>query len=86
MNLQELMSNLVISTVPADGLAPFGARASAGIMMTKFGPVYTVKCRYNAVFGVQEIDRVIAVTALLRQGPRWTCFGSFSNNVGNERY
>ena len=25
---------------------------------------YTVKCRYNAVFGVQEIDRVIAVTAL----------------------
>ena len=27
------------------------------------GP-YTVKCRYKAVFGVQEIDRVIAVTAL----------------------
>ena len=26
--------------------------------------VYTVKCRYNAAFGVQEIDRVIAVTAL----------------------
>ena len=24
----------------------------------------TVKCRYNAVFWVQEIDRVIAVTAL----------------------
>ena len=24
----------------------------------------TVKCRYNAVFGVQEIDRVITVTAL----------------------
>ena len=24
----------------------------------------TVKCRYNAFFGVQEIDRVIAVTAL----------------------
>ena len=24
----------------------------------------TVKCRSNAVFGVQEIDRVIAVTAL----------------------
>ena len=28
------------------------------------GPLSTVKCRYNAVFGVQEIDRVIAVTAL----------------------
>ena len=26
--------------------------------------LYTVKCRYNAFFGVQEIDRVIAVTAL----------------------
>ena len=25
---------------------------------------YTVKCRYNAVFGVQEINRVIVVTAL----------------------
>ena len=25
---------------------------------------YTVKCRYNAFSGVQEIDRVIAVTAL----------------------
>ena len=24
----------------------------------------TVKCRYNAVFGVQEIDRFIAVNAL----------------------
>ena len=24
----------------------------------------TVKCRYNAVLGVQEIDRIIAVTAL----------------------
>ena len=24
----------------------------------------TVKCRYKAVFGVQEIDRAIAVTAL----------------------
>ena len=24
----------------------------------------TVKCRYNAVFGVQEVDRFIAVTAL----------------------
>ena len=23
-----------------------------------------VKCRYNAVFGAQEIDRVIVVTAL----------------------
>ena len=29
------------------------------------GPIEnTVKCRYNAVFGVQEMDRVIAVTAL----------------------
>ena len=26
--------------------------------------INTVKCRYNTVFGVQEIDRVIAVTAL----------------------
>ena len=28
---------LVVSTVPADGLAPLGARASAGTVMTKFG-------------------------------------------------
>ena len=26
--------------------------------------LYTVKCRYNTVLGVQEIDRVITVTAL----------------------
>ena len=31
-------------------------------MLTQFTDAYTVKCRYNAVFGVQEIDRVIAVT------------------------
>ena len=30
----------------------------------RLSDAYTVKCRYNAVFGVQEIDRVIAVTAL----------------------
>ena len=37
-----------------------------GILLKTYGGywTYTVKCRYNAVFGVQEIDRVIAVTAL----------------------
>ena len=33
-------------------------------MVAYLNDAYTVKCRYNAVFGVQEIDRVIAVTAL----------------------
>ena len=28
------MSNFIIGTVPADALAPIGARASAGIVMT----------------------------------------------------
>ena len=28
--------NLKVSTVPADGLAPFGARSSADTVMTKF--------------------------------------------------
>ena len=27
------MSDLIISTMPADGLAPLGSRASAGIVM-----------------------------------------------------
>ena len=35
-----------------------------GWPMIEVSIVSTVKCRYNAVFGVQEIDRVIAVTAL----------------------
>ena len=40
-NLDENMSNFVI-IVPADGLAPLGARASAGTMMTKSGShIYT---------------------------------------------
>ena len=33
-------------------------------MQHQYDTLDTVKCRYNAVFGVQEIDRVIAVTAL----------------------
>ena len=35
-NLIVLMNNFQVITVPADGLAPLGARASAGTMMTKF--------------------------------------------------
>ena len=30
------MSNSVVSAVPADGLAPLGAKPSAGTVMTKF--------------------------------------------------
>ena len=33
--MEENMSNFVISTVPADGLAPLGARTSADTEMTK---------------------------------------------------
>ena len=33
----ENLCSFVVSNVPADGLAPLGARASAGTMMTKFG-------------------------------------------------
>ena len=36
-NLEENMPNFVVITVPADALAPVGARASAGIVMTKLG-------------------------------------------------
>ena len=37
------MSNRVFSTVPAEGLAPLGARPSAGIVMTKYGSlIYAV--------------------------------------------
>ena len=35
--LNENMSNTVVNTVPADGLAPSGARASADIVETNFG-------------------------------------------------
>ena len=31
------MFNLIVSTVPADVLAPLGARPSAGTVLTKFG-------------------------------------------------
>ena len=41
----------------------FSVSAQATILYNEFDN-HTVKCRYNAVFGVQEIDRVIAVTAL----------------------
>ena len=35
-NLKTVMPNIVISSVPADGLAPLGARPSAGPAMTRF--------------------------------------------------
>ena len=56
---QENVFNFVVAIV--DGLPLLGARKC---IMIKFIFIFTVKCRYNAVFGVQEIDRVIAVTAL----------------------
>ena len=33
--MYENMSNFIVSIVPADGLAPLGARSSAGTVMTK---------------------------------------------------
>ena len=35
INMEERSSNFTVSTVPADGLAPPGAKASAGTAMTK---------------------------------------------------
>ena len=35
MYLEENMPDFIIGTVPADGLAPSGARPSAGTVMTK---------------------------------------------------
>ena len=34
--LKAVMLNVVVSIVPADGLAPLGARPSAGTVMTSF--------------------------------------------------
>ena len=39
----ENVFNVVISPVPADGLAPLGARPSAGTVVAKFAPVYIPK-------------------------------------------
>ena len=36
------MFNFVVITVIADGLAPDGARPSAGTMMTKFGSLWNL--------------------------------------------
>ena len=41
-NCEGNICNVVVITVPTDGLAPLGARASAGLAMKKFGPlIYT---------------------------------------------
>ena len=51
--LGEIMCNFSGSTVPADGLAPLGARPSAGTVMTKSGPLHmwdqhcTLRWRHN---------------------------------------
>ena len=36
-DFDRIIANFAISTVPADGLAPWGARTSVGTVMTKFG-------------------------------------------------
>ena len=42
-NLDESMSDWVVSSVPADGLAPLGARPSAAIGITKYASrIYTL--------------------------------------------
>ena len=41
------MANFVVNTAPADGLAPWGARPSAGTVMMKFGSV----CLWPALEG-----------------------------------
>ena len=46
-NLEKNMSNFVVSTVPADDLAPTGARASAGTVMTKFRSLYVLLIDWN---------------------------------------
>ena len=41
-NFDKIMFNVMVTTVPADGLAPLGARPSAGTVMTNF-----VSCVYE---------------------------------------
>ena len=44
-NLKGYMPNFVVNTEPADGLAPFGARPSAGAAMTKsIACIYVLDC------------------------------------------
>ena len=53
------MSNFSVSAVPADGLAPLGARASAGAVMTKYGTfVYTKLYWIYEVSGLDE-DHIV---------------------------
>ena len=40
MGFAEDMSECIVTTVSADGLAPNGSRSSADTMMTKFDTVY----------------------------------------------
>ena len=44
------MCSFAVSTVPADGLAPSGARPSAGAVLSKFGPVYIQDQHLNVPF------------------------------------
>ena len=39
-NFDGNISKFVVSAVPADGLAPLGARPSAGTVMSKYGSRY----------------------------------------------
>ena len=65
-----------------------GDKPLAEPMLTRFTDAYTVKWRYNAVFGVQEIDRVIAAGSAMdvfwlsfKQRGSWAILGHL-NFVG----
>ena len=53
--LLEIIGDFVVGTVPADGLAPLGARPSAGTMMTKCR-----WCRYMKL-SLEELTNVTMI-------------------------
>ena len=65
---EENLSRVSVSTVPADGIAPLGARPSAGTVMTKFKPS---TCKGLSSWGIKTEQ-------ILQSNPFWI---EWMNNV-----
>ena len=61
------MCDIVVSIVAADGLAPLGARASAGTVMSKFGSRVALYIIYIYIsFNFSKISREIAIYQIIK--------------------
>ena len=80
--MEKSMSNFVGCTAPADGLAPSGARASAGTVMTRFGSLIHMGPTLEGIthLGLKKMADILQETFQL-YFLEWKLFIFYSNFI-----